>query len=175
MLLELIQDNTARIHALLDTCSPDCLHWTADKEANSIAVTIWHTARTCDVFMTQHILNKPAAEEIWHASGWAEKVGYNPTGLGTYGWGIVSGYTISEVRQIPNINAKTLGAYFDEVMTLIKTYLENTPDDTLDQLSNGFESKQTNYFWIQHPIFDQTRHVGEILAIQAMWKRKYNK
>jgi hypothetical protein len=175
VLIELIQDNANRVHGLLETCLADCLHWTPDKEANSIAVTIWHTARSCDVHMTQHILKRPFEEEIWYASGWADRVGYKPAGLGTYGWGIVTGYSVKEVRAIPTMNAQLLSGYFDEVIAALSAYLENTPDEILDEPARGFESKQTNYFWVQHTIFDLTRHVGEMLAIQAMWARKYNK
>lgn len=175
VLIELIQDNANRIHGLLENCNPDCLHWTPDKEANSIAVTIWHAARSCDVHMTQHILKQPTEAEIWFASGWANKVNYHPVGIGTYGWGIVTGYSVKEVRAIPTMNAQILGGYFDEVMEAVRNYLENTPDEILQEPSRGFESKQTNYFWIRHTLFDLTRHVGEMLAIQAMWSRKYNK
>lgn len=174
VLLELIQDNAARIHWLVDTCTADCLYWTPDKEANSIAVTIWHTARTFDVFMTQHILNHPVDAEIWYSSGWAEKTGYFPIGIGSYGWGIVSGYSVDEVRRIPKMNAQILIGYFDEVISGITKYLENTPSEVLKATAPGFENKQTNYFWIRQPLFDLTRHMGEILAIQALWARKHN-
>lgn len=175
VLIELIQDNANRIYGILDTCNPNCLHWTPDREANSIAVTIWHATRACDVHMTQHILKQPAEAETWYASGWADKVGYKPHGIGTYGWGIVTGYSVKEVRLIPTMSAQVLSGYFDEVMSAVQTYLENTPDEMLNAPSLGFESKQTNYFWIRHTLFDLTRHVGEMLAIQAMWARKYNK
>lgn len=175
VLIELIQDNANRVHTLLDTCDMDCLYWTPDKEANSIAVTIWHTARSFDVFMTQHILDRPAEDEIWYASGWAGQTGYYPTGIGAYGWGIVSGYSVEEVRRIPKMDAQLLCGYFDEVVTMLSSYLEDTPVETLEALAPGFEYKQTNYFWIRQPLFDLTRHVGEMLAIQAIWARKHRK
>ena len=174
VLIDLIQDNIARIHGMLDSCVVDCLHWAPDKDANSIAVTIWHATRACDVFMTQHILDKPAENEIWHTSGWVEKVGYNPIGIGTYGWGMVTGYTADEVRRIPRMNAQVLAGYFDEVMAVIHSYLENTPEEVLAAPAPGFAGKQTNYFWVRHPLFDLTRHVGEMLAVQAIWARKHS-
>ena len=39
-------------------------------------------------------------------------------------------------------------------------------------LGKGFQGQQTNYFWVRHPLFDLTRHVGEMMALKAMWDRK---
>jgi hypothetical protein len=36
------------------------------------------------------------------------------------------------------------------------------------------ESKdvQTDYFWVRQPLFDLTRHMGEILAIKGLWEQR---
>ena len=43
--------------------------------------------------------------------------------------------------------------------------------ELLDEPPIGFEGRQPNYFWVRHPLFDMTRHVGELLAFKAMWDR----
>jgi hypothetical protein len=75
VLFELIDDNTRRVHRLLSEPDDTFLYWSADGEANTIAVTIWHVTRAHDVFLTQHILGEPADNEIWFRSGWMEDAG----------------------------------------------------------------------------------------------------
>lgn len=172
VLFELLDDNMRRIHRLLDEPDCDFLYWSPDGEANNIAITIWHVTRAHDVFLTQHILAKPADEEIWVKSGWMKRAGYDPRGIGANGWGSITGYTREEVGEIPRMNTDLLRGYFDETLASVRGYLETTSDELLDQASIGSDGKQTNYFWIRLPLFDQTRHVGEILALKAMWDRK---
>jgi hypothetical protein len=124
-----------------------------------------------DVFLTQHILGEPAEAEIWFASGWSERAGYDPRGIGAYGWGAVTGYTQDEVREIPRMSAGLLLGYFEEMASAIRRYLAATGEEVLDEPSIGFEGRQPNYFWIRHPLFDMTRHVGEMMALKAMWDR----
>jgi uncharacterized damage-inducible protein DinB len=170
-LLELIEDDTRRLHQLLDDCPAACLRWSPDGQANSIAVTLWHTARIFDVFLTQHIRANPMEDEIWYTAGWSARSGYDPRGLGTLGWGAVTGYSLEEVKAIPEMNAELLRSYFNQVMTAIQDYLEVTPSVELSQPSAGFEGKQTNYYWIRHALWDLTRHLGEMMALHSMWKR----
>jgi hypothetical protein len=172
LLLDLLEDNTKRVCQLLDEITDECLHWQPDSDANSIAVTLWHASRAFDVFMTQHIKGQPNEEEIWVRSGWAEKSGYDPRGLGTNGWGMLTGYSLDEMRQIPRFGKNILRGYYDEMMGAIQTYLDKTSEEELAQLAPGFEGRRTKFYWIRHPLFDLTRHVGEMLALKAMWERQ---
>jgi hypothetical protein len=173
VLLELLDDNTKRIHHLLKESESSCLQWSPDEEANSIAVTLWHVSRIHDVFLTQHIMGKPADDEVWFKSGWAEKAGYDPLGIGTNGWGAITGYIKEEVDEIPQLSAELLLGYYDETSNAIKEFLERSTDKQLEKASIGFEEKYTNYFWIRHALFDLTRHVGEMMALKAMWDRAH--
>ena len=170
--MELFEDNTRRINQLLNNIDDACLHWSPDGQANSIAVTIWHTTRIFDVFLTQHIQGKSAENEIWHTSGWAEAASYDPRGIGTNGWGAVTGYTLDEVAAIPKMNVAILLGYYEEVVEKLQDYLKNVTEEGLEMPSIGFQGQQPNYFWVRHPLFDLTRHVGEMMALKAMWARK---
>ena len=172
VLYELMSDNSRRVHDLLDNGPVEMLYWLPDGEGNNIAVTIWHTSRVSDLFLNQHVKGTTAVGELWFASGWAQKTGYDPRGIGTNGWGMLTGYSADEVKAIPRFRVEDLKGYYDEVMAHVRAYLEQTPDEVLDQTAVGYGGKQTNYFWIRHPLFDLTRHVGEMLAIKAMWERK---
>lgn len=172
LLLDLLDDNTKRVHQLLDEITDECLHWQPDPDANSIAVTLWHVSRVFDVFMTQQIKDENNEREIWIQSGWSRKAGYDPRGLGVNGWGMLTGYSLDEMRQIPRFGKDILRGYYDEMVDVIHTYVKNTSEEELAQPASGFEGKHTKFYWVRHPLFDLTRHVGEMLALKAMWERK---
>ena len=172
LLLDLLEDNTKRVHQLLDEITDDCLHWQPNPDANSIAVTFWHVSRVFDVFMTQHIKDEPNEKEIWVQSGWAQKTDYDPRGLGVNGWGMLTGYSLDEMQQIPRFGKEILRGYYDEMVDVIQTYLENTSEEELAQSAPGFERKRTKFYWVRHPLYDLTRHVGEMLALKSMWERQ---
>lgn len=172
VLLDMIAENMKYVNWVLDEISPDLLHWKPDPGALTIAVTLWHCARALDVFKTLHIDNLADKEEIWIKNGWAEKTGYDPRGVGTYGWGQITGYTTEEVAAIPQMNKDVLKNYTDEVMNCLRDYIENVSEEELFDQAPGFEGKQTNYFWLRHPLMDMTRHLGEVLAFKEMWERQ---
>ena len=173
VLSELFDENIRWVHWLLDESTEQGLHWQPDSQANSIAVTIWHVSRVFDVFLTQHIFSNSNKEEIWYRAGWSKKTGYDPHGIGTNGWGMLTGYTDEEVRQIPLFDKETLKNYFDAATEAVQIYLQTTNEEELLQPASGYEGKQSNYFWVRHPLFDLTRHVGEMLALKAMWERNH--
>jgi len=105
-------------------------------------------------------------------SSWAEKSGYDPRGLGVNGWGMLTGYSLEEMQQIPKFEKDILRGYYDEMVAVIQTYVEETSEAELAQPAPGFEGKRTKFYWVRHPLFDLTRHVGEMLALKAMWERQ---
>jgi DinB superfamily len=171
VLFQIIEENTHYMHDVLDNSPAAALYWTPDGQGNDIAVTIWHVARACDVFLTLHVRDQEAEQEVWFTEGYAGQTGYDPRGIGTHGWGQITGYTAAEVQAIPRMESAVLKGYFDAVLSAVRAYLDETPDAVLDEKAPGYEGRQTNWFWISHPLFDMTRHVGEILALKGMWER----
>jgi hypothetical protein len=143
VLLDLREDNSVCVHQLLEECNDVLLHWQSDPEMNSIAVTLWHVSRVFDVFMTQHIQDLPYQQEAWFQSGWAQKTGYNPHGLGTNGWGMLTGYSVEEMQKIPAFEKEVLRRYFDEVISIIRSFLEQTGEQELAKAAPGYEGRQT--------------------------------
>lgn len=172
VLLQLLDENDYYIRDLLDNAPPDCLHWQPDSQTNSIAVQVWHVARACDVFLTQHVHDHDATEEIWHTGGWAVASGYDPRGIGTNGWGMLTGYTAEEAAAIPRISAETLRGYYDAVSQAVRTTLQTISLATLETPAPGYGGKQPYWFWLRHPLFDMTRHIGEMLMLRSLWERQ---
>jgi len=81
-------------------------------------------------------------------------------------------YSLDEMRQIPKFGKEILRGYYDEMVNVIETYLEKTSEEELAQPAPGFEGKRTKSYWVRHPLFDLTRHMGEMLALKAMWERQ---
>ena len=172
VLLQLLDENDNYIRHILETAQPVCLYWQPDPAANSIAVLIWHVAKACDVFFNQHVHGLSAEQEEWIRGGWAEASGYDPRGVGTNGWGMLTGYTNDELAAIPAMDAEILRGYYDAVSGAIRLYLKNTSEAKLLEKAPGYGGQQTNWFWVRHPLFDMSRHVGEMLALKGQWERQ---
>jgi hypothetical protein len=173
VLVELLDENDKWIHYIVDESPEVCLNWRPDDGANSIGILIWHVARAHDVFFIQHVKGLSAAEEVWVQSGWAEKADYDPRGTGTHGWGTLTGYTPDDVARIPTMSKEILVGYYDEVSAMVRDYLSNTSMETLSVMAPGYDGQQTNWFWVRHPLFDMTRHIGEMMALKGQWERQH--
>ena len=171
ILLDIINENEKTVQYLVKEIPIDCWYWKPDSGANTIAITLWHSTRALDVFLTQHVLGQDAKTEYWHTSGFATQTMYDPHGIGTNGWGQLTGYTLEEVAEIPEMYPSLLLEYFTVVITALKTYIKNTPMGEIQQPAPGYDGKFNSYFWIRHPLLDLTRHLGEIMAIHAYWQR----
>jgi hypothetical protein len=172
VLLDLLHDNMRRLHRVVDPMGDDCLQWEPDPGGNTIAVTIWHMGRLFDVFLTRQVQGKEAADEIWFSGGWAERTGYDPRGIGRDGWGSVNDYTREEVAAIPCLSRQELLGYCDAVASRVTAFLSETQAEELLQPGAGFEGQYTRYQLIQMALMDNVRHLGEVLALKAMWERK---
>jgi hypothetical protein len=124
-----------------------------------------------DVFLTQQANGYLAVEECWFHEGWAEQTGYDPHGIGQNGWGMVTGYTIEEVRAIPRLTRVQLIGYIDDVYDTVKVYLESNHFEELETPAAGFDGRYSKYQCIQMALLDNIRHLGEVFAIRARWNR----
>jgi len=175
VLIDLLEDNHRRLHRGLSNMSDDCLLWNPEPGANSIAITIWHMARIFDVFLTQQAKGDPAGQECWFRNGWAERTGYDPRGIGQNGWGMLAGYSQEEVAAMPQLSRDQVLGYLNEVYSTVNEYLAGITPEKLQTPGAGFDGRYTKYQCIQMALLDNTRHLGEIFAIEASWKRHLKK
>jgi hypothetical protein len=172
VLIDLLEDNRRRLHRLLSNLSYDCLFWKPETDGNNITITIWHMGRILDVFLTQHAKGNLPGEECWFHNGWSTQTSYDPRGIGQNGWGMLTGYTQEEVAAIPPLTKEEVLGYLNEVYDTVKVYLANISVDELQTPGVGFDARYTKYQCIQMALLDNVRHLGEIFAIEASWKRK---
>lgn len=172
MLIDLIDFNADWLKNSVSEMSAELLVWRTDPGGNTINATVWHVARMLDIFQTRFLEGKEQEDELYFAAKWDENLGYDSRGIGMMGMGSLIGYSREEVAGIPTFAMEPLLAYFDAVHKATKDYLVGLPAGGLQSLRKGFNSEQPVYAWIRHVYLDEVRHVGEILAIQAMWQRQ---
>lgn len=172
VLIDLLDDNRRRLGRLLDRTDDRCFFWAPDAATNNIALTIWHMGRLFDVFVFQHGRGDEAEQERWFQGGWAEKVRYDPRGIGRDGWGSLNDYTPAELAAIPQMKRETLLGYLDDVYEAARRTLRETPNEILQAPAAGFEGRYTLYQCIQMALMDNVRHLGEIYALKARWERE---
>jgi hypothetical protein len=175
VLIDLLEDNRRRLYRAFNEMSDECLAWQFETGANNIIVTMWHMGRILDVFLTLQALGLASDEECWFRCGWAERTGYDPRGFGQNGWGILTGYTQEEVKNMPSLTREQALGYLNDVYDTVKEYLLNTPMEKLETPGIGFDGKYSQYQCIQMALLDNIRHLGEIFAIQSSWKRQEGK
>jgi hypothetical protein len=154
ILLDILAHFSGWVQWVMDGMTLDTLRWQPDKEANNIAVTMWHISRSFDLLKVRLMENRPVEEELWFTKGWASKTGYDPRGKG---WIL----PVGELLQ-----------YFDEAIEALHSYLENKPTDALYENAPGWPADpQTAYVCIRNFLMDSLGHLGEIRAIKAMKER----
>jgi hypothetical protein len=171
VLIDLLDDNQRRVRRAVEGMDDRCLGWRPDPGATSIALTLWHMGRLFDVFLTQHIQGRSAAEECWAAQGWTRRTGYDPQGKGRDGWGTLNEYTPDEIAAIPSLSREQLLDYLGQVYDAARAFLRQTPMESLAAAAPGLGGKFTRYQVLTMVLMDNVRHLGEIAAIKNMWER----
>jgi hypothetical protein len=172
VLLDLLDTYKRGIHSTVDGMSAEALTWQPDPQANHIAVTLWHLARVMDAVLAHRIHAAGAEAELWFTRGWAEKYAYDPRGKGSNSLGMLTGYSVEEMKAVPVMPLDDLLAYFDASHAALVEFVKSKENEALLELAPGSDPKRDFYFWVKICLIDGTRHTGEIQAIKAMWERK---
>lgn len=169
-LVDLLRDLRRDLGAETNGLTPKELAWRPHPNANSIGVTVWHVARWLDMLNFRVLCGMAPADEIWHRDGWAHRTNYDPRGVGTRGWGVVTGYTVEEVARIPILSAEDFVQYLNAVAAALETTLSELSPDDLLRPARGFPEERSSYDWIRSVITGALGHLGEIRAMRS-WQR----
>ncbi|MEZ4680967.1 MAG: DinB family protein [Caldilineaceae bacterium] len=167
VLLDWLDTLATRVQEEIEDTTSPALDWRPDAQANSIALTVWHISRSWDILTTRVLQKEPVEQEIWHQAGWRQKTGYDPRGKGWDGVGNLAGYTQAEVAEIPAQSKADLLTYLHETHSAFHAAIGNVTSEALVEVVED----QSRYDWISNFIRDGYEHLGEIKAINAMWKR----
>ena len=120
---------------------------------------------------TRVLADKTAADQVWHTQGWAQRTGYDPTGLGSFGWGMLGGYTLAEVQRVPNLSADELLEFFDQARCVCQAALDQV---TLDALHRQAPCQPwphwTAYRTTKLFLLNAYEHTGEVKALRELWQ-----
>ena len=78
-----------------------------------------------------------------------------------------------DVAAMPRFTQEQLKGYYDDIVTMQIDYLQATSLDDLLKPIIGFGGSIHFQLLFQIPMLDNTRHIGECMAIKTMWERKY--
>jgi hypothetical protein len=164
-------DLVAMVHEHINGLSPEELAFQPDPQGNSIGVTVWHFSRWLDV-VGRAFTGEPPSGELWHTAGWAARTGYDPTGIGVYGLGVLTGYTWAEVAQVPTLSATELLDYLGQVTDRLLQALDGMPTEVLHAPAPGLGGTRSRYSRLSAVLQGSFGHVGEIEALKAMRARR---
>ncbi|NUO58253.1 MAG: DinB family protein [Hamadaea sp.] len=150
----------------------DAVAYRPDPGGNSVGVTLWHFTRWLDLLTHQAWRAEPVSGEVWHRNGWAARTGYDPTGLGFQGYGVVTGFTVEEVDAVPFLTSSQLLAYFSEVTDSLRAELRGLTTGQLHEPAPGLGGQRSRYSWLAPVLQGSFGHIGEIDALLAMRTRR---
>ena len=156
-------------HREVEGLSVEELAWQPDAEGNNIAVTVWHVSRWLDV-TARLMLGQSPREELWLTRGWAQRTGYNPQGKGLQGLGVVTGYTMQEVAEIPMLSAQEFLSYLDQACETLVRFLRALPSSEPLQQPISQNHPLTKQQLLQQVFLGSCGHMGEIEAVKAMMR-----
>lgn len=166
-----LHDLTVVVRRRFDGLPDEAVAFRPDPGGNSVGVTLWHFTRWLDLLTQRAWRGEPVNGELWHRNGWAERTGYDPTGLGFQGFGVVTGYTAEEVEKIPFLSAEQLLAYFAEVVERLQAEIAGLKPDQLHAPAPGLGGQRSRYSWLAPVVQGSFGHVGEIDALLALRAR----
>lgn len=161
-IVDLVEETVAR----LDLMSAPDLAWSPHPDANSSDVTVWHIARWMDFLGTRAFTGAGVRAEVWHRDGWADRTGYDPTGVGYLGLGTLTGYSPAEMRAVPRLSCDSLRDYVEASASTLRDLLLGQSDGWLHapQSTIGMSPYQV----IGGTVQGSFGHLGEIDCLVAL-------
>jgi len=115
-----------RLHGLYDRAvedlTPEQWHALPAPQANHIAFTVWHYARTEDNIIRFVLQGRPT---VWMEGGWAERLGLPPKGIqGT-------GMSLAEAQALRIGDTEAFKDYMRQVWLATRQFIEQVDDEVL--------------------------------------------
>jgi DinB superfamily len=173
---ELLRDLVTRLRrstlSRLKRTPPGALYWQPDAEANSVGVTVWHYTRWFDLFGTVTLVDGDVGDQHWFRDGWFERIGYDPRGIGYGGYGMITGYTVAEMRAVPQLSAADLGTYHATAMDSMLAALKREDVALLSRPMRVADDEDSRFEQVLGLILGANRHLGEIDTLLSLFSRR---
>ncbi len=160
-----------QVQATLAEMPNSAMAWAPQSDMHCVAVLGWHLARSLDLLAVRLLKGEDSGAELWHADGWREQTGYDPTGIGYGGFGNLAGYAPDDVDAIPLLTSAEISSYFNAAYDQLISYLRNTTAADLQKTSADLQHlNQTKYEWLRNFLNDGRETVGTIKTMRVMWQ-----
>lgn len=137
--------------------TPDERRLQVGGEANHVDFLVWHMARNEDETVSACSRTKT----VWREDGWYLRWNLPDSGDGC-------GYTVEEVRRLPQIPASDLDDYYREVRARTNCFLEIVTASVLDELVWEDNPEVTVGQILGHLVVEQSQHLGQIAFIRGL-------
>lgn len=165
-LVEWLRDLEEETVARLEAIGPETLRWRPHPDANNVSVTVWHLCRWFDYLANETFAVTPRTQ-LWYRTGWHERTGYDPAGVGFLGAGALTGYTVEEMRAVPDMTADELCSYLRESVSELGDVLQGMGECLFTPTVLGL----TPYQIVSGALQGAFGHVGEIDTIVSLEAR----
>ncbi|MBI4295784.1 MAG: DinB family protein [Chloroflexi bacterium] len=119
--LERVTRSTTRV---LTGLNDEELMWRPGPECNSIALILFHGARSEDSFIQERVLGQP---QIWESEEWHKKLNMQPSDRG-------AGLTSEQIVAFHVVDTKTLMSYCEAVRARTMAYLKDKKSSDFDRI-----------------------------------------
>ena len=151
------------VHRAVEGLSSEDLAFRVDSDANSIEWLVWHLTRVQD----DHVAGVAGTDQVWTASGWAEKFGL-PLEVADTGYG-----HNSEQVGVVRCDARQLLDYYDEVHEHTLRFVHTLGDDDLDRVvDTRWNPPVTLGVRLVSVIEDDLQHVGQAAFVRGIVERR---
>ena len=155
----------------LKRTTAESLHHQPDPDANSVGVTVWHYTRWFDLLGTVTLVRGRIEDQHWLRDGWMTRTGYDPRVIGYGGLGLITGYTVAEMRAVPRMAAAELADYHSAAMRSLSAALAREDPRTLAATVAFVDEQPTRFELVFSTLLGATRHLGEIDALLSLFAR----
>lgn len=146
--------------AIVDGLSVDDLLWRPYDGANSIAWTLWHTARMEDA----QIAPLAGTDEVWLREGWVERFGL-PYAPGAMGYG----QSAEEVAAFRLEDPKLLTGYYQAVHTATIELVDSLSEDDLARVvDESWDPPVTVAVRLVSIVDDAAQHIGQAAYVKGL-------
>jgi hypothetical protein len=161
---DLLADGLGRVrgvvHEVALGLTPEQLAWRPKPTANSICWLIWHLTRVQD----DHIADVAGTEQVWTASGWADRFGL-PLDKSATGWG----HTPDDVGAVRVESGGLLTGYHDTVFEQSLQFVQGLTDSDLDRIvDERWDPPVSLGVRLVSVIDDDAQHAGQAAYLRGL-------
>jgi len=150
------------LHPAVSDLSPDELAFRPEGASNSIAWLVWHLTRIQD----DHVAGLAGSEQVWTASGWAERFDL-PFPAADTGYGHGPGDVTAVIADAP-----LLLGYFEDVHNRTQEFIRSLSEgDLANVVDRRWDPPVTMSIRLVSVIADDLQHVGQAAYVRGLLQR----